>query len=93
MPVDWRDPTEAIRSSEILPVVRSLFEVVEERPYGGNFLSVIVPHLRLDALGSPGEADREALLERIIEAERQHLARGAASFYAVLVCRTPRRSA
>jgi len=88
LPVDWRDPTEAIRSSEILPVVRSLFDVVEERPYGGNFLSVIYPHLRLDALGGAGR--REAVLDRIIEAERDqlaHLEGGAPSYYTVLVCR------
>lgn len=90
VPVDWRDPTEAIRSSEILPVVRSLFEVVEERPYGGNFLSVIHPHLRLESSDILGEDDRrEAVLRRIIEAERQHLERGAPSYYTVLVCRKP----
>jgi len=85
VPVDWRDPTEAIRSSEILPVVRSLFDVVEERPYGGNFLSVIYPHLQLDAL-EDGSA-RDALLAEIVEAEHKYLARGAPSFYTVLVCR------
>ncbi len=94
VPVDWRDPTEAIRSAEILPTLRSLFDVVEERPYGGNFLSVIVPHLRLDALGDPDGSDRrDALLTRIIEAEREHLARGAAAYYSVLICRKPRHPA
>jgi SAM-dependent methyltransferase len=90
LPLDWRDPTEAIRSSEIVALVRSLFEVVEERPYGGNLLSVIHPHLRLDGLG---DAERESLLERLVATERERLARGAPSYYAVLVCRKPGRDA
>jgi hypothetical protein len=84
LPVDWRDPTEAIRSSEILAHVRAHFSVVQERPYGGNFLSVIHPHLSLENLG---DAARASLLEEIIAAEREHLKNGAASYYAVLVCR------
>jgi SAM-dependent methyltransferase len=84
LPVDWRDPTEAIRSAEIRAHVRQYFRVEQERPYGGNFLSVIHPHLALEGLD---EAARDALLQEIIAAEREHLRSGAVSYYAVLVCR------
>lgn len=83
LPVDWRDPTEAIRSSDILPTVRSLFRVVEERPYGGNLFSVIYPHLRFEGVSA---ALREQVLDTIVAAEREHLQSGRQSFYTVLIC-------
>lgn len=82
LPIDWRDPTEAVRSSEILAAVSRHFRVIERRDYGGNFLSVIHPHLRLDHLEA---GERAALLRSIIEAERQHLAAGHGSYYTVLI--------
>jgi SAM-dependent methyltransferase len=67
LPVDWRDPTEAVRSSEILGAVSRRFEILQRRDYGGNFLSVIHPHLRLGHLAA---GERAALLELLIAAER-----------------------
>jgi SAM-dependent methyltransferase len=81
-PIDRRDPTEAVRSSEILPAVARYFRVEERRDYGGNFLAVIHPHLRLDRL-SP--AARDEVLESIIQAEKEHLRSGVASYHTVLV--------
>jgi SAM-dependent methyltransferase len=82
VPVDWRDPTEAVRSSEILSAVSRYFKIEARRDYGGNFLAVIHPHLRLDHL-SP--AERDELLRSIVQAETEHLKSGAASYYTVLV--------
>jgi len=82
VPVDRRDPTEGVRSSEILSTVSRYFRTEERRDYGGNFLAVIHPHLRLDQL-SP--AERDDLLRSIIEAEIEHLRSGAASWYTVLI--------
>jgi SAM-dependent methyltransferase len=84
LPVDWRDPTEAVRSSEILDAVSRHFEVTHRRDYGGNFLSVIHPHLRLDHLTADARA---ALLQSLIDAEREHLAAGHDSYYTVLIAR------
>jgi len=81
-PIDRRDPTEAVRSSEILSALTRYFHIEERRDYGGNFLAVIHPHLRLDEL-KPTERD-EVLLS-IIEAEQEHLRSGAASYYTVLI--------
>jgi SAM-dependent methyltransferase len=81
-PIDRRDPTEAVRSSRILPTVAHYFQVQVRRDYGGNFLAVIHPHLRLDHL-SPATRD-EVLLE-IIQAEQEHLKSGVASYYTVLM--------
>lgn len=81
LPVDWRDPTEAVRSSQILDAVSRHFEVLERRDYGGNFLAVIHPHLQLEPL-TPQE--RAALLRSIIAAERAHLAEGHPSYHTVI---------
>ena len=81
-PIDRRDPTEAVRSSEILTAVERYFHIQERRDYGGNFLAVIHPHLRLDELKP---AERDEVLLSIIEAEQEHLRSGAASYYTVLI--------
>lgn len=82
LPVDWRDPTEAVRSSQILATVSRHFTVLDRRDYGGNYLSVIHPHLRLDHLTS---GERDALLQFLVDAEREHLAAGHRSYYTVLI--------
>jgi SAM-dependent methyltransferase len=82
LPIDWRDPTEAVRSSKILTVVSSHFTILERRDYGGNYLSVIHPHLRLDHLTA---GERAALLQSLVDAERAHLAAGHDSYYTVLL--------
>jgi SAM-dependent methyltransferase len=82
LPIDWRDPTEAVRSSEILEAVARYFEITLRRDYGGNFLSVIHPHLRLENL-TPEE--RAALLQSLVDAERAWLAADHESYYTVLV--------
>ncbi|HSS75462.1 MAG TPA: class I SAM-dependent methyltransferase [Thermoanaerobaculia bacterium] len=81
-PIDRRDPTEAVRSSEILAAVERYFHIQERRDYGGNFLAVIHPHLRLDELEP---AERDEVLLSIIEAEQEHLRSGADSYYTVLI--------
>ncbi len=56
----FKDPSEAARSAEILPLLSERFEVVENKPYGGPLLhmllSDIMPLLELD------KEDRKALL-------------------------------
>jgi len=89
LPVDWRDPTEAVRSSEIPAALARHFEILECHDYGGNFLSVIHPHLRLDHLTAP---ERAEFLQSIIDAEREHLAAGHRSYYRVALARAKGRA-
>ncbi|MFY9822118.1 MAG: class I SAM-dependent methyltransferase [Thermoanaerobaculia bacterium] len=81
-PIDKHDPTEAVRSSEILPVLKRYFRIEERLDYGGNFLALIHPHLRLEPLDP---AERDEVLLAIIEAEKEHLRSGAPSYYVVLL--------
>jgi SAM-dependent methyltransferase len=87
LPVDWRDPTEAIASSEILDSVGRHFSIQERRDYGGNLLSVIYPHLQLEAMPI---SERDELVQWLIDQERQHVAATQSTFYTVLVATTLR---
>ncbi len=81
-PIDRSDPSEAVRSADILPVFERHFRIVERRDYGGNLLALVHPYLRHDRLAGPVG---ERALETLIAAEEDLLARGVPSFYAVVV--------
>lgn len=36
------DPTESVRSSEVMPRLRERFEIIEEKPYGGTVLQLLL---------------------------------------------------
>lgn len=83
-PIDRRDPTEAIRSGEILGILGEHFEVIERRDYGGNLLSLIHPNLNLVSLA---EDERDMILEAMLDIEDELLDRGAPSYYTILLAR------
>ncbi len=39
------DPSEAVRSAEILPALRNAFEIIEYRPYGGTLAHILLTHV------------------------------------------------
>ncbi|MFI5174101.1 MAG: class I SAM-dependent methyltransferase [Terriglobia bacterium] len=85
----WRlmmeDPSEAIRSSEIVPALEQEFEIVERRDYGGTLLCPVLD--RIAGNFTENEADRELLLEAF--AYEQELIRQGelSSDYTVIVAR------
>lgn len=84
-PIDRSDPSEAVRSSSILPALEHRFTIAERRDYGGNLLAVIHPYLRWDRLQEPAGQDA---LRALIAAERELLAGGAPSYYTVVIARS-----
>jgi len=84
LPVDWRDPSEAIRSSEIEDLVSGLFAPIARRPYGGNLLAPLLPNLSLEVLP---EETHLAIVQRLAREEDERLAGGERSFYVVAVFR------
>ncbi|HKO00275.1 MAG TPA: class I SAM-dependent methyltransferase, partial [Thermoanaerobaculia bacterium] len=74
-PINHEDPTEAIRSGNILRAVERRFRVVDRRDYGGNLLAVVYPNLK-----NPDDA----AVARLIALE-ERLLRFAPSFCTVLV--------
>lgn len=79
LPVQKYDPSEAVRSAEIMPRLRVGFDIKAVRGYGGNLLSVLCPLIDFDR--TPGGVDA------IIREEKQLLATGEPPFYAVIVAR------
>jgi SAM-dependent methyltransferase len=82
-PINHEDPTEAIRSGEIVEAVERRFRVVHRRDYGGNLLAVIYPNLRRPDEGSRREV-LDAAVARLIAMEGR-LLRFVPSFCTVLI--------
>ena len=59
------DPSEAIRSSEIVPVLKEYFEIVEYRPLGGSILQFLLA----DIAGNFRDAQGQRLLEILFQLE------------------------
>lgn len=82
LPID--DPSESIRSSAIRPAADRLFEIVEERPYGGNILWFVFPCLDMEGL----RQDATGSLSRLIAFEDHLLERKwVESYFRVILAR------
>ena len=81
-PIQADDPSEAVRSSEIMARLRIGFDVREIRGYGGNFLSVLYPAVNFDRAPDA--------LETVIAEEEKVLEGGDMPYYAVIVA-TPKQ--
>ena len=87
-PIEEHDPTEAVRSSAILPSLRRLFDPIVERPYGGQILSILLPQLRREVIP---EHEWSRLVSEWLALEDAELRdRPAASYYTAILAR-PRR--
>jgi SAM-dependent methyltransferase len=82
-PIVPQDPSEAIRSGEIMDQLNVGFDIRAFRGYGGNLLAPIYPAINWSV--AP-----DGLLERLIRSERELLASGERSFHAVIVA-APKR--
>jgi len=68
------DPTEAVRSQEILGVIQERFDIIERKPYGGTLLMPV-----LDDIAANFEGDDpagEALLQMLFDIEDAMIAGG-----------------
>jgi predicted SAM-dependent methyltransferase len=84
-PIEHDDPSEAVRSSAILPAVRSLFHVIVERPYGGHIVPILLSQVALDKI--PRDL-LDRLVSRWLATEDEDLARNPGeSFHTALVAR------
>lgn len=87
-PVTDEDPTEQIRSSDILPALERHFRILERRDYGGNLLLLLAPSLRPSGPGGPTPRERERAIRRLLDLEDLLLSHprltGARSFHTVL---------
>jgi SAM-dependent methyltransferase len=82
-PIQIDDPSEAFRSSEIIPLLRVGFTISEQRDYGGNLLAILFPLLTHHP---------DDVVTAVIKAEEQLLAAGTPSYYTTIIAR-PKRGA
>ena len=54
------DPSESVRSAEILPLLAEHFDVVEHRPFGGTLLHILLSHV-MEAFDLEDEKDLSIL--------------------------------
>ena len=86
-PIERDDPTEAVRSSAIVPTLRRLFRPIEFRPYGGQIVSILLPQLRRAAI--PGDALND-LVSRWLALESAELAANPEASFHHAILATPR---
>jgi len=83
------DPTEAVESSRIVPLVGETFDVVETRGYGGTVLQLLFADIAANFLSDDPETER--WLATCFAAEDDLLRSGAIeSDFRVGICRKPR---
>jgi 2-polyprenyl-3-methyl-5-hydroxy-6-metoxy-1,4-benzoquinol methylase len=81
-----RDPSEAVESERILPVVHELFEVVEARGYGGALLHPLLSRIAHNF--ADADPDGQALLDLCFRAEDMLLQAGEIVHdFIIAVCR------
>jgi SAM-dependent methyltransferase len=84
LPIVYGDPSEAVQSGSIRSQLRVGFEILAERGYGGNLLSLMCPAVWWE------HADEDQL-QRLIDAEKAELAGGAESYYMLILARPRKR--
>ncbi|HUP60069.1 MAG TPA: methyltransferase [Thermoanaerobaculia bacterium] len=82
-PIATDDPSEALRSDEIVRQISRGFRILQRRDYGGTLLSVIYPMVKWDLAPA-------SLVPDLLEAEEAMIASGAPSYYTVIVA-APKR--
>lgn len=85
-PLDWRDPSEMIRSSRILPAFHANFEELHYRPYWGNLLFPLLCALDGQKLLKP---ENQHWIEKFVAEEKRLVASGEITrpLFAVLLGR------
>lgn len=82
------DPSEAIRSAEIVPLLKDYFEVIEFRGYGGSLLHLVLEGIAGNFL--PGDPVATEWIERLSEIEDQLILNGKLGHdFAVIIARKP----
>lgn len=69
------DPSEAVESESIIPVIHSWFEVLEEKRIGGDLLMMVLKDIAHHFISEDAKA--KPVLERLFEEEDKYLIHAA----------------
>jgi glycosyltransferase involved in cell wall biosynthesis/ubiquinone/menaquinone biosynthesis C-methylase UbiE len=84
------DPSESIRSAEIMPLTERHFDIVERRDYGGTLLHLVTAAGTIGNYSANSEED-VAVLRRMIDFEKRHIAAGdLSSDFTLVIARNPK---
>jgi SAM-dependent methyltransferase len=86
-PISLDDPSEAVRSSAILPALARSFDAITVRPYGGHYVALLLSQMSAAASADPAFP---AALERWLALEDEDLARDPESGYHTVAVVRPR---
>lgn len=81
------DPSEAVRSSEIIPLTYHYFKVIDRRELGGNIMHLLYQCLNVEYFGDNADRYCNHLLRSILEYEKQVFIEAGKSDTAFLVSR------
>jgi SAM-dependent methyltransferase len=83
------DPTEAVRSADIIPLMQTYFDLLEQVDYGGTLLNLVLEEIA----GNFDDTDEDlAVLTPLFDAERRYIeTRVLPSDFTVLVARSRER--
>jgi SAM-dependent methyltransferase len=82
------DPSEAIRSAEIVPLLKEYFDVIEFRGYGGSLLHLVMAGIAGNFV--PGDALAAEWVDRLCATEDQLILDGTLTHdFAVIIARKP----
>jgi len=91
LPIEPNDPSEAIRSGEIVSFLRQHLDLIEWRPYGGQIASLVFPNLSREWTESP---EGLGWVARILDLEDEQIRRDPdATYYLVAYGRLRKRAA
>jgi len=80
------DPSEAVESASIVPLISKHFNVIESRPYGGNLLHLVFSDIAHHFLND--DLQTKDLLRRCFDAEDEFLSHeGVTSDFVFMVCK------
>jgi hypothetical protein len=82
------DPSEAIRSAEILETLDPYFEIIERRDIGGTLLHLVLGGIAQNF--NPGNVEDQYHLQRLFDLEDRMLADGSIHSDFVVVTALPR---
>lgn len=86
------DPSESIRSAEIMPLTERYFDILERRDYGGTLLHLVTMAGTIRNYDAESEED-VALLARMIDFEKRHIEAGdIGSDFTLVVARNRART-
>ena len=68
------DPSEAVKSQNILPIIYQHFNILEEKPYGGNILHLTLKDISHNFINETDETVQ--LMKQLIKIEDDFLAKG-----------------